>query len=80
MVRALGCQATQAGGVTMTEIELLKDFYTKVKAMREYQRAYFKTRNEYALGQAKNLEYEVDKTISMLDDTGQGDLFEEAQS
>lgn len=61
----------------MSELELLKDFYTNVKAMREAQRAYFKTRSDYALSQAKNLEYEVDKTIGVLDDTGQGDLFSE---
>ena len=63
----------------MSELELLKDFLTKVKAMREAQRAYFKTGSSNALGQAKNAEYEVDKTISMLDDTGQGQLFGEEE-
>lgn len=45
----------------------LTDFAQKVKAMREEQKAYFRTRSSSSLNKAKTLESQVDQIISQLE-------------
>lgn len=40
------------------------DFYFLVQKMREYQKAYFKTRDKAVLIRSKELEKQVDEAIS----------------
>lgn len=44
-----------------------KEFYDKVKAMRDAQKRYFRGRDPYSLREAQKLEGEIDREIKRVD-------------
>lgn len=53
----------------------IKSFVNLVKAMRDMQKSYFKTRSVDVLQESKRLEREVDRAIAS-NEIGQANLFE----
>lgn len=43
-----------------------KQFFERVKVMRQFQKDYFRTRSRRALQQSKALEYEIDTEIERV--------------
>lgn len=52
-----------------------KEFYEKVKSMREAQRKYFRCRTQANLEASKAIEREIDKEIERVEGRLQPDLF-----
>ena len=63
---------------TESREQLLEALRATVKAMREHQRQYFRTRSQTELQASKRLEREVDDLIGKID-SGQGLLFGEGR-
>ena len=53
--------------ITDEYFQELHDFFSKVKGMREAQKAYFRTRDGNNLEKSKRLEKEVDSEIRRLE-------------